>query len=134
MNNDKLSMTNVILNEVKNLHFERIDPSLALRVTQRSLVIGILFVIWILSFNCFAVDTGQAGLDIAVLKAGVGARALGMGSAFTAVADNADAPFWNPAGLSRIKDNEITAMQTKLSTDADHYYVSYVTPLFGGGL
>jgi hypothetical protein len=57
-----------------------------------------------------------------------------MGSAFTAIADNSDAPYWNPAGLSGIKDNEITAMQTKLSTDADHYYVSYVTPLFGGGL
>ncbi len=87
-----------------------------------------------LEVPCFATDTGQAGLDIAVLEAGVGARALGMGGAFTAVADNADAPFWNPAGLAQINNNEITAMQTKLSTDADHYYVSYVTPLLGGGL
>ena len=83
--------------------------------------------------TCSYAITGQAGLDIAVLEAGVGARALGMGGAFTAVADNADAPFWNPAGLSQIKMSEITAMQTKLSTDADHYYVSYATPLFGGG-
>ena len=29
----------------------------------------------------------------------VGARALGMGNAFTAVADDATAGFWNPAGL-----------------------------------
>ena len=122
MKNDKLSMTNVKL--MSNCQ----SP-------KWKLVIGILFVIWIWSLviPSYAV-TGQAGLDIAVLKAGVGARALAMGSAFTAVADNADAPFWNPAGLSGIKDNEITAMQTKLSTDADHYYVSYVTPLFGGGL
>ena len=77
---------------------------------------------------------GQAGTDIAILNAGVGARALGMGSAFTAISDNADAPYWNPAGLALITSCEITTMQTKLSTDADHYYLSYVNPLWGGTL
>jgi hypothetical protein len=77
---------------------------------------------------------GQAGTDIAVLQAGVGARALGMGSAFTAIADNADAPYWNPAGLAFISSSEITTMQTKLSTDTDHYYVSYVRPALGGAI
>ncbi|MFC1540437.1 PorV/PorQ family protein [Candidatus Margulisiibacteriota bacterium] len=77
---------------------------------------------------------GQAGTDIAVLKAGVGARPLGMGSAFTAIADNADAPYWNPGALGFVDHNEITTMQTKLSTDADHYYVSYVRPAWGGTL
>jgi hypothetical protein len=77
---------------------------------------------------------GQAGTEIDVLKAGVGARPLGMGSAFTAIADNADAPYWNPAGLGFVDHNEITSSQTKLSTDADHYYLSYVRPAFGGTL
>jgi len=79
-------------------------------------------------------DTGQAGLEIDVLKAGVGARPLGMGSAFTAIADTADSPYWNPAGLSQIRQHEITTMQTKLSTDADHYYISYVQPFLGGAI
>jgi hypothetical protein len=77
---------------------------------------------------------GEAGQDIAVLKAGVGARPLGMGGAFTAVSDNADSPYWNPGALGFINHNEITTMQTKLSTDADHYYVSYVSPVLGGTL
>jgi len=55
-----------------------------------------------------------------------------MGGAFTAISDNSDAPYWNPAGLSQIKQHEITTMQTKLSTDADHYYISYVQPFLGG--
>lgn len=99
------------------------------KITCAALLVGILG----LGFGiCAHAAVGQAGIDIAVLNAGVGARALGMGSAFTAVADNADAPYWNPAGLGRIKQSQITAMETKLSTDADHYYVSYVSPAFGG--
>ncbi|OGC03933.1 hypothetical protein A2276_04875 [candidate division WOR-1 bacterium RIFOXYA12_FULL_43_27] len=81
-----------------------------------------------------AFAVGQAGLDFDVLSVGVGARPLGMGGAFTAVADNADAPYWNPAGLGYLKNNEITTMQTRLSTDADHYYVSYIQPLWKGTL
>jgi len=101
------------------------------------IIIYTLFGFWILSavgggFSALAV--GQAGQDIAVLKAGVGARPLGMGGAFTAIADNADAPYWNPAGLGFVEQNEITTMQTKLSTDADHYYISYVKPALGGAL
>jgi hypothetical protein len=88
---------------------------------------------WLLVTSCSSA-IGQAGTDIAILQAGVGARALGMGGAFTAVADNADAPYWNPAGLGRVTSSEITTMQTRLSTDTDHYYVSYVQPAFGGTL
>lgn len=92
----------------------------------------ILFFVFCFMSSAWAAE--QAGQDIAVLKAGVGARPLGMGGAFTAVADNADAPYWNPAGLGFVKKNEITTMQTKLSTDADHYYISYIRPAFGGTL
>ncbi|MFA4844229.1 MAG: PorV/PorQ family protein [Candidatus Margulisiibacteriota bacterium] len=81
-----------------------------------------------------AVAQGQAGLDLAILNAGVGARPLGMGSAFTAIADNADAPYWNPAGLGLLNKSEITTMQTRLSSDTDHYYVSYIQPALGGTL
>lgn len=34
---------------------------------------------------------------------GFGARSLGMGGAFTAVADDATAAYWNPAGLSQVR-------------------------------
>lgn len=91
----------------------------------------LLFIVSLFIVNS-ALAQGQAGTDIAVLNAGVGARALGMGGAFTAIADNADAPYWNPGGLGFISTHEITTMQTKLSTDADHYYISYVQPALGG--
>ncbi len=39
---------------------------------------------------------------------GIGPRAIGMGGAFTAIADDASAAYWNPAGLSQISSYEIS--------------------------
>ncbi len=56
------------------------------------------------------------------LKIGVSARATGMGSAFTGVADDATAVFWNAGGLVNVLGNEVSlnhvvwAADTKLST------------------
>ncbi len=46
----------------------------------------------------------------AFLKKGVGARALGMGGAFTSVSNDTSAMYWNPAGLAQIQDYSITMM------------------------
>jgi len=41
------------------------------------------------------------------LEIGVGARATGMGEAFTVIANDANAVFWNPAGLAEVKTNNL---------------------------
>jgi len=41
---------------------------------------------------------------------GVGARAMGLSGAFTAVADDASAAYWNPAGLAQLDAPEILGM------------------------
>ncbi len=40
---------------------------------------------------------------------GAGPRALGMGGAFTAIADDATANTWNPAGMTQLKEREFSA-------------------------
>lgn len=52
------------------------------------------------------------GLDF--LKLGIGARASAMGEAFTAVADDGSASYWNPAGLGGIKDLQFLVMHAQL--------------------
>jgi len=73
-----------------------------------------------------AESAGQAG---AYLKMGVGARALGMGSAFTAMADDSTAAFWNPAGLARLKKAEGSFMHADLTLDRQYNFFNYVQPL-----
>ena len=58
----------------------------------------------------------------------VGARAMGMGGAFTALACDATAVRWNPAGLSTVQRQEIAATYTRRFT-RDETYLSYVLPL-----
>jgi hypothetical protein len=50
----------------------------------------------------------------AFLDSGWGARPVGMGGAFTAVADDSNAPLYNPAGLVQVQWNEVSAMYSRL--------------------
>src|SRR5512144_2492960 len=66
------------------------------------------------------------------LKAPVGPRAIGMGGAFTAVADDATAPYWNPAGMVYLPYREVVAMHAeKFGNLANHDYLTGVLPLGG---
>jgi long-subunit fatty acid transport protein len=78
--------------------------------------------------TAFAESAGRAG---AYLKMGVGARALGMGSAFTALADDSTAAFWNPAGLARLKSAEASFMHADLTMDREYNFFNYAHPLKG---
>lgn len=49
----------------------------------------------------------------AFMENGGGARALGMGGAFVAVADDASSTFWNPAGLGDLRHREIMLMHSE---------------------
>lgn len=70
-------------------------------------------------------------------KNGIGARALAMGGAFVAVADDATAMVWNPAGLAQLNDTRLGGMSTDLfGLGITHQVVGAVTTFanFGIGL
>lgn len=47
------------------------------------------------------------------LEIGVGARATGMGEAYTVMVDDASAVFWNPAGLADVETNNLFTSYTQ---------------------
>ncbi len=59
---------------------------------------------------------------------GVGARSLGMGGAFTSVADDAATLYYNPAGLARLDYQEVTAMHMSLLEGTIYDYAAWVYP------
>jgi len=68
-------------------------------------------------------------------KNGIGARALAMGGAFVAVADDATATCWNPAGLAQLDDTRLAGMSTDLyGLGITHQYVGATTSFANLGI
>lgn len=63
-----------------------------------------------------------AGIPGAFVDIGYGARPMGMGGAFVALANDAHAVLWNPAGLTRLKSNNATFMWTKQFELIPYYF------------
>ncbi len=60
------------------------------------------------------------------LKIGAGARAAGMGESFIAVANDATALFYNPAGLVQFADNQVHFSHTSWLVDLQHEFLGAV--------
>ncbi|MBI5210305.1 MAG: PorV/PorQ family protein [Elusimicrobia bacterium] len=74
---------------------------------------------------------GQVG---SFLFYGVGGRALAMGGAYYGISDDANAMYWNPAGLTLVQRKEVSFMQATLPTEAKMTFFSYAHPTKGGSV
>lgn len=65
----------------------------------------------------------RAGISTAqFLKIGVGGRAAAMGDAFIAVANDASALYWNPAGIVQTTENQIIFSHNEWLVDISHEF------------
>jgi hypothetical protein len=110
------------------------SPTRRLREMSKSRFLVVVAVtIGLLSYACvgFAADPHAAPF----LRMGVGARALAMGGAFTAIADDATAAYWNPSGLVKIENIEATfSYAANMAVDRQLNYFAYTQWLGMGGL
>lgn len=60
------------------------------------------------------------------LKLGVGGRGSAMGESFVAVANDASALYWNPAGLVQFNENQAIASHTEYVVDIKHDFFGIV--------
>lgn len=67
--------------------------------------------------------------------AGIGAKALGMGGAFTALADDSSAVYYNQAGLGNVKYNQIAFMYYDLYSEGliKNTFLGFTAPYSGIG-
>ncbi|MDE2292355.1 MAG: PorV/PorQ family protein [Elusimicrobia bacterium] len=72
------------------------------------------------------------------LKVGVGARPVAMGQAFTAVSDDVNAVYYNPAGLALLERQEVSLMHNRYFDGVSQEWGAYAFPsaemgTFAGG-
>ncbi len=104
---------------------DRYDPEGVISMLGRGRpLIGSLCVLSVL-----AVSAGAGAVNPSY-QVPVGPRALAMGGAFTSIANDASAIFWNPAGLSRIGNQEIAATHADLfGLGIKDNFAAFVLPL-----
>jgi len=74
---------------------------------------------------------GTAGAQF--LKIGTGARAVAMSEAYVAVANDASAMFWNPAGLVLVEKNDLLLSHTAWAADIGMQAAGFAKTLEGIG-
>jgi hypothetical protein len=72
---------------------------------KRKIFLIIILIISLATIGFTGENPASTGLSF--LKIGAGARAVGMGEAFTALVDDASGTFWNPAGLAHLQNSEL---------------------------
>mgnify|MGYP001610111277 CR=1 FL=1 len=81
--------------------------------------------------------TNRIGASAAeFLRLGAGGRALGMGEAFTAVAEGPEASYWNPAGVAHTRSLELSYTRAELPGGLHHDFMAVAAPttLIGGAV
>lgn len=69
-------------------------------------------------------EDGSSGLTF--LKLGAGARAIGLGDAYTAVGGDASSIYWNPAGTASVENIDVVLMHSEWFEGIRHEYVGGV--------
>ncbi len=75
---------------------------------------------------------GETGF--AFLKLGVGARPMGMGSAYVALANDPTAVYWNPAGLGGAEGSQVTVMHNEWIQDFRQEFAAVSSSIGSGTL
>ena len=91
--------------------------------------IFLVLIILSLPATSFSGDFSKVGTAAAqFLKIGVGARAMGMGETFVAVANDASSLYWNPSGMTNISALSVNVSHSQWFAELFHNYAGIVIP------
>ncbi|APF20271.1 Tetratricopeptide repeat-containing protein [Caldithrix abyssi DSM 13497] len=99
---------------------------------KRMSKIAIYLILFLLPAMELFAQQGQGGTE-SNLSMGFGARAFSVGRAFTAIADDPTAVFWNPAGLEFVYQQSATFFHTSLFEGTNYDFLGYALPTLNLG-
>lgn len=83
-----------------------------------------LILLLAINFSPLFAEDNPATTGLSFLKLGAGSRAVGMGEAYVAVANDASASYWNPAGLVNLSDTELLFTHNKWFQDITNEFAA----------
>jgi outer membrane protein OmpA-like peptidoglycan-associated protein len=89
-------------------------------MSKRTQQIGLIFLL-----GSFLFAQELSNISGAYTDVGYGVRPMGMGGAFTAVSDDPNAAYYNPAGLMKVPYPGISLMYTRQMTIVPYYYTTF---------
>lgn len=96
---------------------------------MRKYVILLIIALVVFSNSGYAKTNEKVGTCVGqFLKICAGARPAGMGEAFSAVADDVNTIYWNPAGLMQLQEKEATFMHNEWLYDLKYEFLAYCQP------
>lgn len=105
-------------------------------LVHRSLILGRSAMYILILSSCVLSSIQYPASSIAssgasFLKIPVGARAVGMGGAYTAAANDINSLFWNPAGLTGVRQKEMGVTHATLFAGTKFNFIGYAQPVKG---
>lgn len=91
-------------------------------------ILTIIFIVLI--YNGLVRADGDGGVTLPVLNYIPGTRAMGLGTAYTALSDDVTSLYWNPAGLAPLIRQEVTALYEKLYEGTTFMFMGYALPVY----
>ena len=89
--------------------------------------------IFALLILCLGFSVNKTGTTVAkFLSINPGGKAVGMGGAFTSLADDASSLYWNPSGISRLGTYVFYFNHSEWLADINYDFVGLSIPLNGG--
>lgn len=97
-----------------------------MKIRTTKTVLAALFLCASISFaQTFKSNVSKKGTTAApFLSIGQGARALSMGGAYVAIADDPSSLYWNPAGIADIRGNAVYVDHTQWLADIQYNYLA----------
>ena len=96
------------------------------QMKQKLIISAVGFMALLLAFAPICLASGNAA---PYLRDGVGARSIGLGGAFTAIADDATSTIWNPAGLPATETLDFTLSRVPMAFDSTKNFMAIVKGL-----
>ncbi|MCX6175467.1 MAG: PorV/PorQ family protein [Ignavibacteriales bacterium] len=101
-------------------------------INKKLLLIVIMTAVFFASVHAQQVTkTGTSAAKF--LSIGIGPRANAMGGAYSSVANDASAMYWNPAGISNVTEIQTIFTYTKMFADINVNFIGCVLPINGIG-